>query len=57
MNVLYEIYVGDGWWSVLAWIGTVLLVGVIASFVVGALDARTPRIPKTRRTGKGRANG
>lgn len=52
MSVLYEIYLGDGGWSVLAWIGTLLLLGMIASFIVGALDSRVPRARKPRTSRK-----
>lgn len=41
-----EIYLDDGWWSVAAWFGTFLLIGTVASLVIGALDLRTPRIKR-----------
>lgn len=44
--MLREIYLGDGWWSAMAWLGTLLLCGVVASFIVGALDMRTPRLKR-----------
>lgn len=44
--MLREIYLDDGWWSVIAWFGTVLLIAVVASMVIGALDLRTPRIKR-----------
>lgn len=44
--MLREIYLDDGLWSVLAWFGTALLIGVVASFIFGALDRRVPRIKR-----------